>query len=60
MFKKFAAVVVAVSPLSSYAVGMDITALTSAQNFTDITAVGGAVFALIVAVKVIKFVRRAL
>lgn len=59
MLKKIVASVVAVSPVAAFA-AIDITPLTAAANFTDITAVGGAVFALIVAVKVVKFVRRAL
>lgn len=56
-FVKLAAVGAMTAPLLSHA-AVDITAITAAG--TDIAAVGAAVFALYVGIKLFKWVRRAL
>lgn len=51
------AVVLAAASVSAHA-AVDVTAVTA--SIVDITAVGAAVFAVYVAIKLIKWVRRAL
>ena len=48
---------VALSPLSAFA-GVDVTAVTG--SLTDIATVGAAVFGVYVAIKLTKWVRRAM
>jgi hypothetical protein len=57
MFKKLGLGLLAVSPALSFA-AMDVTAVTGAA--VDIAAVGAAVFAVMVGIKLVKWVRRAL
>jgi hypothetical protein len=57
MFKKLGLLVVAAAPLSAFAT-VDVSAVTAAG--TDIAAVGVAVFAVYVAIKLTKWIRRAL
>jgi hypothetical protein len=55
---KLAALVVTAGTIGVAGAAMDVTAITAAV--TDIAAVGGAVFALIVGTKVFKWIRGAL
>lgn len=57
MFKKISAFVVSLSPMAVFAAA-DVTAITA--TLTDIATVGTAVFGVYVAIKAVKFVRRAL
>lgn len=57
MFKKIAGVLVSVAPLSAFAAA-DVTAVTGAG--TDVAAVGAAVFGVMVAIALVKWIRRAL
>lgn len=58
MLKKIGSAVVALAPFAAFAAGPDITPITA--TLTDIATVGGAVFGVYVAIKAVKFVRRAL
>lgn len=57
MFKKIGSTLVALAPLSSFA-AVDVAPITAAG--TDVTAVGVAVFAVMVGIAVYKWIRRAL
>lgn len=59
MLKKIGGVVVGcISTVSAFAAGPDVSAITAAG--ADVATVGAAVFGIYVAIKAVKFIRRAL